>query len=90
MVVDPAMKKPLALHLKAALICALLAVTLALPLLWAIGLVLPLSVLLVFGTLILAVREPRAWSLAWPWFLVGGGPPADTGLTTWFRLWACF
>ena len=35
MVVDPAMKKPLALHLKAALICALLAVTLALPLLWA-------------------------------------------------------
>ncbi len=43
----------------------------ALPLLWVIGLVLPLSVLLVFGTLVLAVREPRAWSLAWPWLLVG-------------------
>jgi hypothetical protein len=35
MVVIPEMSKPLALHLKAALICALLAIALALPLLWA-------------------------------------------------------
>lgn len=35
MVGNPVMKKPLALHLKAALVCALLAITLALPLLWA-------------------------------------------------------
>ncbi|MDX2171221.1 MAG: hypothetical protein SF182_29400 [Deltaproteobacteria bacterium] len=43
----------------------------ALPLLWAIGLVLPLSVLMIFGILLGAVRDARALSFAWPWFLVG-------------------
>lgn len=43
----------------------------ALPLLWAIGLVLPFSVLMIGGTALFAVRSPRAWGLAWPWFLVG-------------------
>lgn len=43
----------------------------ALPLLWAIGLVLPLSVLMIGGITVFAVRTPQAWRLAWPWFLVG-------------------
>ena len=43
----------------------------ALPLLWAIGLVLPLSVSMIGGIALFAVRTPRAWALAWPWFLVG-------------------
>ena len=44
----------------------------ALPLLWAVGLVLPLAVLMVGGILVGAVRERRAYAFAWPWFLVGG------------------
>jgi hypothetical protein len=42
-----------------------------LPLLWAIGLVLPLSVLMIGGILLFAVRDERALWFAWPWFLVG-------------------
>ncbi|MGE3497851.1 MAG: O-antigen ligase family protein [Candidatus Binatia bacterium] len=41
-----------------------------LPLLWALGLLLPLAVLMVFG-LLLRVRSRRAYWLAWPWFAVG-------------------
>lgn len=43
----------------------------ALPLLWAIGLVLPLAVLMIAGIVLFAVRDARALWVAWPWFLVG-------------------
>jgi len=56
-------------HLAERLIVAYLT---ALPLLWAIGLVLPLSVLMIGGIAVLAVRDARAWRLAAPWLLVGG------------------
>ena len=43
----------------------------ALPLLWMLGLVLPLALLLVFGILAVFVRDRRALDLAWPWWMVG-------------------
>src|SRR5262245_9433637 len=50
------------------IVCAYLA---ALPLLWAVGLILPLAMLTSLGLCALYVRSRRALSLAWPWFLVG-------------------
>lgn len=43
----------------------------ALPLLWASGRVLQLSVLMICSAALFAVHAPRAWGFAWPWCLVG-------------------
>ena len=41
------------------------------PVLWVAGLKLPVSFLVIFGTLLFFVRSRFAWSLAMPWFAVG-------------------
>lgn len=43
----------------------------ALPLLWAIGLVLPLATLLVIGLFVVVGRSRRSLAYAVPWFVVG-------------------
>lgn len=51
----------------------------ALPLLWAIGLVLPCAVLLIGGTALFAVRSRRAWGFAWPWLVVAACQVLSSG-----------
>jgi hypothetical protein len=41
------------------------------PVLWAIGLNLPVAFLVIFGTLFICVRSRFAWLMAVPWLLVG-------------------
>jgi hypothetical protein len=41
------------------------------PILWVVGLKLPATFLVVFGTLVLFVKSRFAWTLAIPWFAVG-------------------
>ncbi|MBA3345743.1 MAG: O-antigen ligase family protein [Gemmatimonadales bacterium] len=45
----------------------------ALPLLWLLGLMLPVALLVVFGTLVRFVQSPRSYALSLPWLLVALG-----------------
>ena len=62
------------------LVCGYL---LLVPLLWVLGLNLPIAFLVIFGTFAFFVRSRFAWSYALPWFLVGTTQIVSV-MTNWF------
>ncbi|MBA3522362.1 MAG: O-antigen ligase family protein [Gemmatimonadales bacterium] len=51
----------------------------ALPILWLLGLLLPVALLVVFGTLVRFVRSPRSYALSLPWLFVALGQSVAVG-----------